>query len=277
MPRPLRSPKKIDMHRQARRRRLHVLAVGFVVAVVGLVALSRLNGVTIQSVEIAGESVTSERELKMVVDEALDSNWFLLFPKRNSLLYPEAQLQAAILAAFPRVASVDIGTPNLQTLEVTLTEREPQALWCDEAVAAQETSCYFLDEEGVVYARAPQFSGTGYFAYHGPLARATSSTPIGGRFLEQVRFGEIRTFINALSTFADTPVSFATASDTSDYEVRLERGTILLVSSGSDLNAVLESLRSVLASEAIVEALKAGKKLESIDVRFGNRVYYKLK
>jgi hypothetical protein len=278
MPRPLQSPKKKVARRELRHRRIILLAVGFALVVVGLVMLSRLDSLTIRSVEIADETVTTARELQTVADMVLDGNWLLLFPRRNSLLYPEETLKAAVIAAFPRVSDVTIKRPNAHTLVLSLSEREPYALWCEgSADEGAHGVCYFLDHEGVVFARAPEFSGPSYFTYHGALSGTASTTPMGGRFMEIGQFKQILEFLDVLGTFGDKPLSFSISKDGHDYEVGLTDGLRILFSPESDFTLTLENIRSTLASEAIQDAAKQGKALDSIDVRFGNRVYYKVK
>ncbi|MEK9154173.1 MAG: hypothetical protein AAB798_01745, partial [Patescibacteria group bacterium] len=62
--------------------------------------------------------------------------------------------------------------------------------------------------------------------------------------------------------------------DDQDFSVRLQQGFEIRVSYGADAGALVKNLELILASEPL-----RGKEseLEYVDLRFGNRVYYKLK
>lgn len=292
--RPLQSPRKRAVRRERRERLLFVAGVGVTGIVGGIITLANLASLRVSAVHIENDTVTEERELRTVIDDTLAERWFFIFPKRNGFLLPKEELRAAIMAAFPRIAEVTIELPNPRSLNLTLAERTPDALWCGAASPLngerdpEDSSCYFLDATGMVFARSPVFNGTGYFSYYGPLVSARSdgyslgeTTPLGQQFLPEERYRALRDFLKILDdeVLVDDnmrPVSLEVLSDGVDYKIVLEGGMIILISAKNSFADTTANVHSALRSPEVEAALAAGKTLRQIDVRFGNRVYYKI-
>lgn len=148
-------------------------------------------------------------------------------------------------------------------------------------------------------ARAPEFSGHGYFTYYGALVTegsaptraeegagdvvdSTATTPIGKKFLTADRFVQLSKLIfvldnEVLREFDLSPIALLAVSNGADYEILLEGGARLLISAQSDLALTAANIRSALSSPSLDDTLSGGKRLDVIDVRFGNRVYYTVK
>ncbi len=178
-------PPRARLHSPAfirRRRRIILfrLAVVFFVPVFLIGAVSYVAHrpeITIERVYVEGESVLSEEEIRSAAREVLAGSYLYLFPKRNIFIYPRATLEKHLLAHFWRIKEVEVSLRDLRSITVTLTERASALLWCGDEVSVSESSghCYFLDEEGLVFAKAPDLQATYFSVFMEGIFRGSQS------------------------------------------------------------------------------------------------------
>ena len=263
---------------RARRRRIrYVLVFGLLVLLGALfyatVWLSYRPELNIASIEVSGAEGISEERIKERVEAILDDGSFHLLSHRNIFLYPREQLEEELVNSFAPIRAVHITRASLfsTALLVSVEEREPFAQWCTDL-----PECYFMDPGGFIYA------SVGEHTDH--MAQATSSTPYvftgGISSIDPIRQSFIQAHLPgliSLLTFlgqAGLTSLGARIENDQDFSIPLREGFLLKVSFGADPAALVRNLQLVLSSEAL-----KGKreKLEYVDLRFGNRVYYKLK
>lgn len=267
----LRTPQFARRKRRQFLLKAGALCAGVVLLLAGAVFLLRHEKLQIESVVVEGGEVVDVRALTNFISGTLAEKYLWLVPKSNVLLIPEDSLEASVLKSFPRLNTIELSRTDFRTLSVVVKEREPRALWCGENRLGEGStpSCYFLDEHGFVYAPAPSFSGEVYIRLYGPLG---GGEPIGQFFLTAEYFTKLRAFAEALQS-RDVKALELALIDERDAELYLEDGTKILLDPSEDLDYVLDNLLSVLTSATFKERDKIN--LEYLDLRFGNKVYYK--
>lgn len=278
--------RSVHAMKEKRRRRAFLLrgalALAAAVAIGGaLSAITRADALSIGTIEVKGAATVSAEEVKSLATEFLAGKYAYLFPKASALLYPAAALEGAIVARFPRVAAADARLLSPTALSISLTERTPHALLCSprpegEGEEGKEptepaTPCYFLDETGFVFSKAPEFSGTPFFRYE---SWASAEDPVGTFFLPAERFRELDFFVASVRSAGTDPVSLALLPE-GDVSLALSGGARILFSEAQDLAEVFENLQAVLSSEVVKE--QGVLSLDYLDLRFGNKVFYKFK
>ena len=269
------SPSRMATRR--RKRRLFSIGIGVVLLAAfigGTGYLSEREEVTVREIVIRGNSVVSEEELRGAVSAALEGTYLFLFPKRNVLWYPRGGVEAAALSAFPRLKTADVVTDDLQKIVLTVEERVPQGLWCGDEYKSPSGGdrCYFLDDEGFIYADAPEFSGNVFFRYFGTLPMG--DPVIGQQFLEPQEFERLAFFRNALREVRIETEALSLVDDI-DIELYLESGGKVVFDRDQSLSEVLDTIQAVFSSEAFKRQDLLS--LDYVDLRFGNKVFYKFK
>ncbi len=258
-----------------RRRRLvyvktALLTLLFSLVVGGGVYLVRHEKLQIRHVVVSGAEVVAPSELSDFALEFLSHTYLFIFPKSNVALYPRGALEAAVLKHFPNLKFADFSLSARDTLRLAVVERTPQALWCGEnrLERSATTNCYFLDPEGYLYAPSPTFMGTVYVRFYGSLP---AGEPLGQTFLSVGEFTDLLRLAKELRGKGVVPAEIAIAD--TDVELYLEDETKVLFTRQQKFERVLDNLLSALSAEGLRG--RTPLRLEYIDLRFGNKVYYK--
>ncbi|HVZ76153.1 MAG TPA: hypothetical protein VG934_02685 [Candidatus Paceibacterota bacterium] len=260
---------RVRARRRKRRVRLMIVAAALLVTVAGAaVGLMWLPVVRIQTIDIEGVSSVNLDTVRTAAQSELAGEQWYIFPRDNAFLYPREELRASLMRQFPIFKTVGIYSQNLAALSITVTERAPAALWCGES-AASSSPCSLMDDSGAVYAPAADFAGQVYVRYYGALKAAypkqfmTPESFQGLAALESALAGAAREDIVAVEITPDTGV------------VHFNDGFVLrysLMDSGAD---VVQRFSLALAA-APFTAHKLSD-FEYLDLRFGDRLYYKLR
>ena len=255
---------------RARRRRLHMLGALALLAALALGAYgvsyaSYLPALSIQHIEVEGADAVKPEIVRALVESELYESEQRFISAANIFLYPQGRLEAAVLEKFPRIRAVHVSRQSLLATAITVVveERTPYGIWCF------ETSCFEMDDEGQLFAPAPSTSPEVAYTFRGGVA--ASSSPIGEQFMPG-NFPHVRLLLERLGQGGFSPTSI-TLEEANDLRLNLANGYALRVAVGSNVDETIENLKLVLSSEAL-----RGKEdeLEYIDLRFGNRVYYRL-
>ena len=282
------TPSKRASPLRARRRRVRALVALGVVVAVGILAYgvswaSYLPRFSIQTVSVSGAKDVRSTLIESYVDTQLFDGSYRFLSRANIFLFPRADIEKAVVSYFPRISSAKISRASLlaQTIQIAVEERQPYARWCPSTLlgTGDTNSCYLMDESGFVFASATTSPGiatpyvfTGTIATSSVPSKVYYAPPIGETFLP----GHLAGMLALLTRLgqAGFPVQGVAVEGDQDFSVHLSQGFDIRASFGEDINAVVKNLQLVLSSNPLNG--KASE-LQYIDLRFGNRVYYKLK
>lgn len=256
------------MRARRRRRRVWVgvVAAAAVLVVLGAVVwLSHASFLRVTAVGVSGVQTVASSSVGAVVLGSLDGSYGYLFAKNNILLYPQDEIIETLRAKYPQFKVVEVRAQDFSTLAVSVVEREPKSLWCAEA-------CYFMDEDGTVYAPAPSFSSPVYVSYRG---RATDGR-LPRQYLDKDTFHALSALVGAI---AQKESGESVASVSVDYQgdvrLRLLSGFMLMFPLAEQGGDVFE--RYALARRSAPFKDHALSDFEYLDLRFGDKLYYKLR
>jgi cell division septal protein FtsQ len=269
MPQSLRSPKIIKRRRRKFAFRIFFAFVAFLVVIGGPIFLLRSNFLKISSIEIDGNSVISKESLTQIVDKALVGNYFFVLPRSSIILYPHENIVNTIIKNFSRIESVDVKRLSLRSIKVSVTERKPQALWCENA---DSTNCFFIDSNGLVFDSAPSFSPDVFMIYTGRL----DSKPIGSYYLPTEQFNKIQVLLKKIRALGLNLVRLEYDSGNS-YKFVTHEGSLVFFSIDDDVDKVSSNLASVLSDPKLNIFQNHKLSVYSVDLRYGNKVIVKKK
>jgi hypothetical protein len=224
---------------------------------------TRVNFLTIETVTVTGGETIDHDAVRRLANDLLTGEYIGLIPRRFVWFYPETDITAAI-AALPRVKDPQVTVVSGRELAITFDEYIPYALWCMDKAS---DDCYFIDETGFAFTRAPQLSGGAFPRFHtigtAPAERTTMVPVADLRAIELVR----------------ARVSQDLALPIASVETDIMRDIFLSVAGGGEIKATLrmtpeetiENLRTILSSEEFKDITPGS--FQYIDLRFGNKIF----
>ncbi len=251
----------------------------------------------ITHVELSGGVLVTQADVEAETLSYISGSYLWLFPKNNALLYPRNGLQTDLRNHFKRIADIAIHFKNFRTLSVVVTERKPMALWCDTiptftspflhnldpistttSSKTSEEKCYFLDDQGTVFAEAPLFSGDAYFKYFGDLATTTTSvTPIGGAYVaSSSEFTSLSLFVSSARDLSLRP-QYLVAEKDGQFTLVISGGGKIYFDMTEPIEKTIKNMNALLHNPPLIPSVAHDLPVDYIDLRYGNKLFYKLK
>lgn len=265
-----------------RRRALHAVSLlGFLIFALIILTnyILHLDGLYIQKIYINGNKQVEDNRIFSLTKEILAGKYYGMYPKSNVLIYPKGLVAQTLLRNIPWLASVSISS-NTKSLLIFVEEREPKYLWCDDFnKPILERTCYYMDRDGLVFDKAPSFSGHIYPEFYGGNKRGGY---LGRSILPTDTLNAVLEIKNSADKMTrDKKYSFGAlygiyVNNNGDYDLLFDQGTrgwkVIF-----DMNTdPVKKLRAVLDSPFFQKELaNTDKRLEYIDLRFGKKVFYK--
>ena len=273
----LNSPRLLGLRRQRQRIVLFKIFLSLTALALvfgGLVYISRIPGLNISSIEITGNKFVETPEIRAVAEKELFGKYLWVFPKTNILLYPKSGIEKELRKEIKRLKDINISLKNTKTLEIAVTERGASYVWCGntppEGESEEKLKCNFLDSSGYMFDESPYFSGEVYFKFY-------------GADLSQVNFDKLISFKKTSEVMGLKPVAFfirenknikMLLSPANPYSTKPE----VIFKADADLETIAENLQVTLSTEPMKSNFKNKyASLEYIDLRFGNKVYFKFR
>lgn len=268
---PPRPVKRVPLRARRKRKRLIVAGACVILCASAAYAahyVSYLPQYNISSVHVSGVRVLAPAAIQSFVETQIHSMPAGFLSPTNVLTFQKEPLETAITKFFPRVRNVTIkrDSPLSTVLDVQVEERDAFAQWC-----ATDSSCYLMDDSGYIFDSAAA-STTLEETYVFRNGIDASSTPIGQTYADG-HFPGMAALLNLFAQAGFMPLG-ATIENDRDFTVQLQPGYYVHASFGLDASDVVRNLKLVLSSDALASE---EDQLEYVDLRFGDRVYYKLK
>jgi len=229
-----------------------------------LVGLTHLPFLQVRDVQVSGTTTLASTTVAAYIHEAITGYYLFVVPKRNIFIYPKRAIADGLLAKFPELRAADVHAGNFHTIEAEVVEREPKALWCE------SQQCFLMDQSGVVYGYAE--GDDGFVSYHG----RTEGTGLPRQYLTPDEFESLFSLVDAVSQrVPETPVVGVSVDAELDAEATLLNGFVLKFALGDAGGDVFERFQLALTSGPFAENNLSN--FEYLDLRFGDKLYYKLK
>lgn len=236
----------------------------------GVWYVTRLPSLTISEVEVVGGETVSHDSLRAIVNHELTGSYLLLVPYTFTYTYPKESIETA-LSNVPRVHNINVEREGRTALRVTFNEYVPSALLCESGLPT--SSCFFMNEEGYVFAPAPALRGNTFVRH--VLSETQPET--GMQAVSPELLSTVDDFISAIRSEFGFRVSHvlygASGDDTTEGDItyELSDGGRLLTAREVGIQDTFANLQSVLGSEEFQHI--APGNFNYIDLRFGNRVF----
>jgi hypothetical protein len=277
-PSSLVSPKFAERQRQARIRRTIVVCVSIIIIISSIIFNANLSIFQIKSIHLEGNFVTPSGDIISLVEEKLSGKYLWSIPRSNDLVYPKDEILEAISQKWLRISDVSAHIEGewrgLPELHISMTERKMAHLWCEDGESDAGEVCYAADGNGYIFDLAPEFSGNAFLKFYGRRNfSTTTAAAIGETLLSKEQLEKTLELVSGLKEVPMDPETVTAVGNTADeFSVEIKGGGKVFFVLKHDVRQMLENLKSVFKSNTIDL-----EKLEYVDLRFNNKVYYKMR
>ena len=262
----LRSPRSARKERRRKIRKILLLSFLFAAAVSWIVYGFFRPEFRIRSVEVVGAKGVQEKLIQKTVANVMSGTYLWFIPKSHTLLYPKAALKKSLMSEFPALSGVSVSLKSLSELRILVYERESQALWC---ISRQE--CFLIDKTGFVF--APAEIGTEQMYYR--FLKSGEMAPLGTEVIPQEEFSKLLLFLKKLEMSGLEPKEVL-LKEQDELEIVLNLGTRLLLRDG-EYDLALINLKTLMEQDNLLSRNNGELSVAYIDLRYGNKIYFKPK
>lgn len=217
----------------------------------------------IKEILISGNKKVKTEEAKLLIEEKITHKIFFIETK-NIFLANIKEIQQALLLKFPRIQTIDISKDWLGILSVKITEREPVGNLCN------LNSCYLFDKEGVIFEAASQDSEILM-----KIEPQEQQLTLGKQEISREIVRAILEIDKLLKeNFLVKPEEITLSLNRATLEIKTSEGWKIYFEIQGDIEAQILNLNLFLK-----EKIKSQerKNLDYIDLRYGNKIFYKKK
>ncbi len=278
----LQASRERDRHKRQISR---LLGCFIVVAIIGsFLLLVNLYFLRVTRVEIIGQTSADQLTVKQFVDSQLTGRHIGLIPKSSIFFVSKGILIKNITKRFPGLAKVTITWPDLNTLAITVTDRESKVLWCIDG--KEDKKCYYLEPAGTAYQEAPNFSDSLYIELHSKLPLQK----IGDKVIDPkalIRSTAFLNFVKSALSLWPTPNLRLLKVDVysqKDFVAILIKPSDpawqgrVLFNTDQSANTIITNYHSALKNDKFRTDWQAGGgRLDYLDLRFPGKVFYRFK
>ena len=255
-----------------RRRKIRIVKLSvfgflFLCILIGAILILRTSFFSISEIQVKGLQSAGTQEIIDKVNADIGGNYALVIPKRNIFFYPKSKIKNDLLAKYSTFADVQIGTVDVNKLEISITEKSATIVGCQNELAILDKSyanCFFLDSS----ARA--FQPVNGEPDQSLLRVVDFYVNTGSSTLNSKTINQIQSVKSDLSS-KNLETQYVKIVDAKSVEFQIVGNGKIMVST-----PVNDDLISILNTALNTKPLADNAKFEYVDVRFGNKVFFKL-
>jgi hypothetical protein len=261
---------------------LLILAILFLLFFVTGGGISHKAKWQINQIDISGTDAGTSDLIHSFVLQKLEGNYYFVYARNNSHLFPKNEIEKSLLSTYPRILNVLVSRVDDHNISIFVTERKPYALWCGETFHPELSSlpdCWFVDNTGFVFDKAPMFSRGVYIEVYGKLIEKTAGEILQSKIPSE-GFIFADSFAKLILKDIGKPFQIQINPD-GEYSITIlssiEYPFLSWVNIRFDDQSNSETLIKNLKSSINVQFpdnLPHKKQLLYIDMRFGNKVIF---
>lgn len=279
-----KSPHLIKMKQKRRKRFVYLSIIFFILIIIIIISAGYFSSdhrVTINNIEINGTKIIDPEDIEQIIKKNLEGKYFFIFSKSNFLVFPHQKIYNDLIKEFPRIKNLSITKRGTNTIRIEITERAGSYLYCGAIIPEVKTdigeNCYFVNDDGYIFDKAPYFSGDVYFKYYLSLSGKENS-PLGEQMMKEDRFHKVTRFVDGVRSIGFDPIYLVIEKDNLE-SLFIKTNSIpheIIFKEEDDLGVILGNLKVAMEQKEFSDEInKKYDKLEYIDLRFKNKVLYK--
>jgi len=217
----------------------------------------------IKEITISGDVKIPAYEIKDSVGAEIDKD-FVFAKSKSIFLVSLEEINKKITEQFPQIAKISLKRIFPDVLAVDVIQRKPIANWC------QEGSCFYLDQEGVIFEETQSKTGLRLMPEDN-----SAELEAGVQIIDKKYLSRILDIAKQIESHSDIGIKEIVVFDEArKIKIISAEGWHILFDLDESVSTQASNLFVVL--EETIPVSKR-KNLDYVDLRFGNRIYWKYK
>lgn len=247
------------------------IAFLLVLLAAGLGAFASMPRWRISHARVEGIKILSEGEVKGSIFSSIDGKIAFLLPKNSIWLLHPGAVRSRLLDEFPRIKNAELKRVFPDGILVAIEERDTWGILCGEMLSDREAPCVYIDATGYAMESAPSSTGSLILKIKTDFPSLEENSHI------------IEPSLASRMIFLSEETKRKIGADTVGFELssRAKKEIRLITNEGFALIFLrednFENTFSVLKKVLEEEIKEKRSQLDYIDLRFGNKVFFKLK
>lgn len=229
-----------------------LLFLGAVLVFIGLLMYDDFY--QLKEVEVKDLSKTSPYSLQALVKEEVNKKAL----KTSSLIFtPTKPIKKSIIQSYPHIRDVEVKKQFPGKLEINVKEREPKLVWC------QKKDCYYVDQNGIIFQKVKE-----------PEDELVVEVALS----QQLEFGKRAFKSDDINFIFELKEALEKDFTITKMHIPHKYGLFVKIAAGPELrfyfkdNLEDQVERLKILIDTKIEELS---KVQYIELRYGNRIYYK--
>jgi len=236
----------------------------------------------VSEIKVRGTHVVHPHDVGIKVQDILSKKKLWLVPLDSWITLPDKKIKKDLYASFDRIKDVRTSVHNFDTFIIDIDEWEPAFLWCNIDEVELVRSCWFMDEQGHIFSKAPYFSPGVYPMFVTPAS--SLDAVLGEKKIDPEILDQVLVIYNMLEDKNST-VETITFGEEMDIVFTLQKlqGTLLedtelLITRTMSVDILAQNLELLLDHTSFKEKFETNAELlEYIDLRFDGKLLFKFK
>jgi len=257
--RPRRNRRSYYSEPKSSSKKIIIYIIYIIITILLIQSIFQINYFKIDTVELNGQNDLSVDELQEFLDNKLSTKKFLFFENNNYFLVPVDSLQEQLKQEYNlEDAVIEKSWPD--SLKITVKEKSSHFIW------QKDDSLYLLDAQGLLNRQISVLDHK-YLV----LDDKRDHRPSGDKIFTDEEIDIInQIYLNWMDLVASkAKLTKITIYNNWDLDLNTEIGFYVKIDKDQDIKEQLTNLRRVLEENI------TGVDIDYIDVRFGDKVYFK--
>lgn len=273
-----RDPRQLKYHSNKKRTGF-VACVIIGICVLLFLILAHLSFLRIRAIRAEHTETLNPDLIIKTVQKFLAGSFALIFPRDSIFFIRTSSIRRELQRKFPQIASITVTKELPSTIAISLTERKLWGIFCNDLALSDTASttpsaspvCMYIDRSGFAYGSAPASSG--FLIMKISTDRADSA--VGASAVEPALMDDLRAHADAFKKNLDLTIVGYQIYSKIPSEIRLitSEGFMLILKRDDPIDRIMPILKKLLTDEIKIRR----SRVDYIDLRFGNKVFYKFK
>ncbi len=277
--------KKEDRDKTKRKKRIGKwIFVLFLIIIIisSLLFISSSDLLSIRNFDVYGYKLTDGENIENLVEKRINEKFFGLISGKAFGFLPDNKIIQSIKLSDSRIKDV-ILKRGFNDLKINIIEYEPKALLCIDpnfeiktpVEIKEDSSCYFIDNSGMVFSSAPLFSRDVYVIFVEKSDLEIKSYPY--QYMSNKFFSDLL-FVSHELNLEKIQISFIVKDENNiDYKLVSDNGFYVFLSNKNNPRDTLSYLQKFLSynRQQTGVGFDPVRIYKYLDARFGNSIFYK--